>query len=128
MTIDRLSALSAHIAALRADVSRKSGGARDRREADDADGVDVAPDSRARDIDSLRKRLADLVRDIDPNDVGALKNARERVVKAVLLWEFGQDLRENAEWRPMVETIAESLVADERLRGAFDRLIKELRA
>lgn len=126
MTIDRLSALSAQIAALRSEMSRKSGDARRKRDADDVDNASLSVQGAKPDPDELRRQLAELVRGVDIDDADALDHARSRVVKAVLLWEFGQDLREHAEWQPMVETIAASLTADERFRNAFNRLIVDL--
>lgn len=126
MTIDRLSALSAQIAALRAEMSRKSGDTRRKRDADDVDNASLAVQGAKPDPDELRRQLAEIVRGVNVEDADALDHARSRVVKAVLLWEFGQDLREHVEWQPMVETIAGSLTADERFRNAFNRLIVDL--
>lgn len=127
MTIDRLSSLSAHIAALRAELSKKSGESSKKRKADDASRSDVAPALAARrDQDELRRQLAELVRGVSVDETAELDNARRRVVRAVLLWEFGAELREHAEWQPMVETIADTLAADERFRNGFNRLIAEL--
>lgn len=127
MTIDRLSSLTAQIAALRAEMSRKSGDARRKRDADHVAGL-APSQSVKRDADDLRRQLAEIVRGVGVDDTDALGHARERVVKAVLLWEFGQELREHAEWRPMVETIAGSLDADDRFRNAFNHLILDLQA
>lgn len=126
MTIDRLSSLSAQIAALRAEMSRKSGDTRRKRDADDVDGAALPAHEAKRDPDELRKQLVEIVRGVGVDDADALEQVRGRVVKAVLLWEFGQELREHAEWQPMVEAIAGTLAADDRFRNAFNRLIVDL--
>lgn len=109
-------------------MSRKSGESRSLRATDDAGephaGERVAP----RDPNSLRKQLVDIVRGVSMDDADELGHIRMRVVKAVLLWEFGRELREHEEWQPMVEKIAGSLVMDEGFRNAFNRLIAELQA
>ena len=127
MTIDRLSSLTAQIAALRAEMSRKGGDARRKRDAQDVDGPSPSQATK-RDPDELRRQLADIARGVGIDDADALDQKRDRVVRAVLLWEFGPDLREHAEWQPMVEAIAGSLAADERFRNAFNHLIVDLQA
>lgn len=128
MTIDRLSSLSAQIAALRAEMSRKSGDTRRKRDADDVENASIPAQEARRDPDELRRQLVEIVRGAAVDDADALEQVRGRVVKAVLLWEFGQELREHAEWQPMVETIAGALAADDRFRNAFNRLIVDLQA
>ncbi len=128
MTIDRLSALSAQIAALRAEMSRKSGESRSVRAAEHSGEPHAKERVTSRDPDALRKQLMDIVRGVPMDDADALGHVRMRVVKAVLLWEFGRELREHEEWQPMVEKIAGSLVMDEGFRSAFNRLIAELQA
>ncbi len=81
-----------------------------------------------RDPDALRKQLAEIVRGVSMEDAKALEQIRLRVVKAVLLWEFGRELREHEEWQPMVEKVAGSLVLDVGFRNTFNRLIAELQA
>jgi hypothetical protein len=127
VTIDRLSSLTAQIAALRAEMSRKSGDTRRKHDTEDVAGPSPSQAVK-RDPDELRRQLADIARGVGIDDADALDHARGRVVKAVLLWEFGQELREHAEWQPMVETIAGSLAADDRFRNAFNRLIADLQA
>lgn len=128
MTIDRLSALSAQIAALRAEMSRKSGESRSVRAAEHSGESHAKERVTSRDPDALRKQLMDIVRGVPMDDADALGHVRMRVVKAVLLWEFGRELREHEEWQPMVEKIAGSLAMDEGFRSAFNRLIAELQA
>ncbi|MFZ5636636.1 MAG: hypothetical protein ACOY82_08605 [Pseudomonadota bacterium] len=128
MTIDRLSSLSAHIAALRAEMSRKSGESARKRDTEDVDAAAVPVHGAKRDSDELRKQLAEIARDVGIEDADAMDRARGRVVKAVLLWEFGPELREHAEWQPMVNSIADTLAADDRFRNVFNRLIADLQA
>lgn len=128
MTIDRLSSLSAQIAALRAEMSRKSGEARSTgmRTAEDVVKSSEAQQVMQRDPDALRKQLAEIVRGVSTDDAKALKHIRMRIVKAVLLWEFGRELREHEERQPMVEKIASSLVLDDNFLNTFNRLVSEL--
>jgi hypothetical protein len=128
VTIDRLSSLSAQIAALRAELSRSG---RDKRLKGDADHIDEAivdAPHNERAPDALRKQLAELVQGVSLEDANDLNHARRRVVKAVLLWELGQELREHSEWQPMIEKIVDTLAADDNFHNVFNRLIAELQA
>lgn len=130
MTIDRLSSLTAQLAALRAEMSRKSSETRGAgmRTSEDVDTSPAAGGTTQRDPEALRKQLKDLVRGVSMDDAEALEHIRMRVVKAVLLWEFGRELREHQEWQPMVEKISGALAQDDGFRNAFNRLIAELQA
>lgn len=126
MTIDRLSSLSAQFAALRAELSKKSGESRRKTRADDAEEASPAPTDGKRESESLRRQLATMVQGVDVTDTEALNHVRKRVVKAILLWEFGQSLREHPEWQPMIDTVADTLEGDESFRRTFNRLIDDL--
>jgi predicted phage tail protein len=128
VTIDRLSSLSAQIAALRAEMSRKSGEARSAgmRTAEDVVKSSEAEQMAQRDPDALRKQLAEIVRGVSMEDAKALEQIRMRVVKAVLLWEFGREMREHEDWQPMVEKVAGALVLDDGFLSTFNRLVTEL--
>lgn len=126
MTIDRLSALSAQFAALRAELLRKNGKSERARAAEHTDESQVDESVLQRDSGALRKQLADIVRGLSMDDAEALVHVRKRVVKAVLLWEFGHELREHPEWQPMVDKVAGTLDMDEGFRNAFNRLIADL--
>ncbi len=131
MTIDRLSPLTAQIAALRAEMTRKSGEARRsgvRTAADDVVESPAEEQVSQRDPEALRKQLAEIVRGVSTEDAQSIKHMRVRVVKAVLLWEFGREIREHQEWQPMVEKVAESLALDDGFHNTFNRLIADLHA
>lgn len=130
MTIDRLSSLAAQLAALRAEMSRKSSETRGAgmRTSGDVDKSPEAGETAKRDPEALRKQLKDLVRGVSMDDTEALDHTRMRVVKAVLLWEFGRELREHQEWQPMIERISGALAQNDGFRNAFNRLIEELQA
>lgn len=126
MTIDRLSSLSAQFAALRAELAKQSGESRRKPRTDHAEEAPGASGTSRPDSQSLRRQLSTLVQDVDVADAVAVNHVRQRVVKTILLWEFGGTLREHAEWQPMIDTIARSLEADERFVRVFNQLIEEL--
>ena len=127
MSIDRLSSTSALIAALRAEVARKSErGTRGAGSSAVRTGHPMGPTGR-RDPSVLRGELTEIANSIPKGDAQALDAARPRVVRAVLLWEFGPELREYGEWQPMLDRLVETLERNEAHREAFASLIEELR-
>jgi len=59
----------------------------------------------------LRRQLADIAHATDVHDPLAVRQARTRFIRTVLVWEFGPALREHPEWRPLMESIEASLEA-----------------
>ena len=120
MSIDRLSSTSALIAALRAEMTRKGDRARGGGEAR------LPQRTEARDPKQLRRELADIVKDVSVDDEEAMKQARTRVIRATLLWEFGAGLREYSEWQPMIETVAQTLERNDAHRQSFAKMVRGL--
>lgn len=120
MPIDRTSLPSPLIAAMRAELNRRCERARAGRS--DAP-ASAPPPSTSR---SLRAEVAGLVRGVDPQDPVAMRAARRRVIRAVLLAELGAELREYSQWQPMLDTLVDSLEANEGHREAFQVLIRSV--
>lgn len=122
MAIDRLNSASSLISAIRAEITRKS--ERGRANAGAARAQDAA--ERGRDPALLRKELAEMVRSVPAEDAEALKSVRPRLVKAVLLWEFGSRLREHSQWQPMLENIVAAFEKDDPEQRKLSELVREL--
>lgn len=127
MPIDPLSSSSPLIAALRAEISRKSGKI-SRQDSTEAPPGSAGTARKPRDVNALRRELAEILKDVSPNDEDALNAVRPRVVRAVLLWEFGAELREHREWQPILDRLVDTLQRNERHRDDFARLVRELQA
>jgi len=113
MSIDRFGPTASLVAALQADITRRS--ERNRRQhADDA----VGPH---RDAAALRRQLTDIVRATPGDDPQVQEAIQRRVIEAVLRWELGGRTA-----RPMIEQLARTLQADPQHRERFDRLVREL--
>lgn len=117
MPIDRLGPTSQLLAALRAEISRVAPA----RSASTASKTSVT----ARDPAVLRKEVKDILRGVAIDDEPAVSDARRRFVRAVLLWEFGPQLREYSEWQPMLDTLVATLERSEVQRNAFATLVRE---
>lgn len=126
MPIDGLSSTSALLAALRGEIAPKSQrtGATQARQTREASELSVTkrPQNKAK----LRAELGRIVRETPLRDEETIKGIRKRMVRAMLLAEFGPELREHAEWQPMLDTITQALEASEPHRAAFRELIDEL--
>lgn len=55
-----------------------------------------------------------------------MRAARRRVIRAVLLAELGAELREYNQWQPMLDTLVDSLEANEAHLEAFQTLIRSV--
>jgi hypothetical protein len=115
MPIDRSGPTSSLIAALRADITRRS--ERNQRQANGGAG-----DSQE-DAAGLKRELADLVRTMPADDPQGLQR---RVIETVLRWEFGGKRTGEAGSNPMFEQVARTIEADPRQCERFAMLVREL--
>lgn len=122
--VDKLSSASNIIAALRAEMSNRTEGvARKSTRRPDAPGEPRRP----QDVNDLRVQLAELVKPVALDDPKAVQAVRAKVVRAILLWEFGAKLREHHEWQPMLESITQALEAHPPHQAQFLQLLAELK-
>ena len=122
--VDKLTTTSSVIAALRAEMSNRTEQT-GRKSSRSTEAEKKAPATR--DMRVLREQLAELVKPVAIDDLAAVKAVRPKVVKAILLWEFGPALREHPEWQPMLESITESLEAHAPHDAQFLQLISDLK-
>lgn len=80
-----------------------------------------------RDPQVLRRELIELVRGIDVDDPDAMQAARRRVIRVVLLWEFGNELREYGEWQPMVERLQATLEGSDTHLAEFMKFVRSVK-
>ncbi|GAB2576613.1 hypothetical protein ISP15_17620 [Dyella jejuensis] len=92
----------------------------------DADNQ-LTPVSRKHDVLALRERLRGLAEGADSFDTQAMSQAKNQVIREILLWEFGNDFRVDSQFLPMVDAIDKTLDADAGLKQRFIDLIVDLR-
>lgn len=126
MSIDRLSSTAALIAALRGDATRKSGANQSTSSAT-TPTASRHPAKGRPDIAKLRSELAKMVKDVRLDDAEAIRELRPRMVRSILLWEFGPRLREHPDWRPMLDNIVRTLESDPSQLEGFVTLVGELK-
>lgn len=126
MSIDKLGAASGIIGALRAEVGQRS--ERAQRGPDSRTETPAPVQAQRRDVEVLRRQLADVVQAVDVRNPEAVRKARPQVVRAILLWEFGPELREHPDWQAMLESITQTLESQGAKHEAeFTRLIESLK-
>jgi hypothetical protein len=79
------------------------------------------------DIQILSRRLGDLTKDVNLEDMHAVLQVRESVVREVLLWEFGGDFRIESQLSPMVKAIEKAMDATPAFQKRLVDLIADLR-
>ena len=127
MSIDRLSSTSALIAAVRASATSRARQARPAGAAAAAEKPLNRPVSGRAPLAVLRRELAEIVREADIADPEVVDRLRPRVVRSILLWEFGASLREHPDWQPMLDAVVSTLAADADQRERFIDLLADLR-
>jgi hypothetical protein len=78
-------------------------------------------------IAHLRQRLGSLVAHVDLADEDSVRQVREPILKEVLLWEFGEDFRQDPEFLPTLESLANMLETQTSYQQQFADLLKHLK-
>lgn len=124
MSLEKLGSASAIIAALRAEVSRRSERAAGKSPGHEESAALAAP---PRDVKVLRRQLADIAQAIPLDDLQAVRQARPRIIRAILLWEFGASLRDHPDWQAMLESVTATLERHPPHEAQFLELLTELK-
>ena len=122
MPIDRTTFPSPLIAAMRAELAQRGG-----RMGTPVEGK-APSQSTASASSNLRAEMVKLVRSVDLADPVAVRAARRRVIRLVLLTELGQELREHSQWQPMLDTLVENLERNPAHRETFEAFIRSVAA
>lgn len=125
MAIDKLSSMAGIIASMRAELSQRS--ERTAEKGTRRTETPGAPVPARGDVKVLRKQLADIAKPVALDDPAAVRAARPQMVRAILLWEFGPNLREHPEWQPMLESITKTLESHGPHDAQFVKLLVELK-
>lgn len=122
MSVDRLSSTASLIAALRSDVLGKM---EQRPKAERSTASQSGRQSPQ--IAQLRVQLGDIARTVDPGQPDQVRQARTRMMRSVLLWEFGDEFRDHPEWRPLMDRLEQAL-DDPDAQARFLQLLQSLKA
>lgn len=123
MAIDRLNPAAALLSALRAEMAPKSErlGPADRHRS----GTGKA---HVRDPEALRRDLRAIAQSVTAADPAAARDAQVRLVRAILQWELGPEVREHPDWQAMVDAVSDTLQAKDDWNAQFEKLLVQLRS
>lgn len=109
--------------------SLSSGGAQRTERNNDSASPSLKRPSRPprEEVQVLRQRLGELAKDINFADMSSVHQARNNVVCEVLLWEFGDNFRNDSKFLPMVAALERTLDSVPSFQQRFLDLMTELR-
>lgn len=122
MSLGRVGSASSLVSLLKAELAADSR----RRTAGKADATPAPTSGSAATRPALRPQLVDAVKHVDCADPDAVKSARRRIIRSVLVWQFGAELREHSQWEAMLDSIDATLEQDAQHASQFHALIAEL--
>lgn len=76
----------------------------------------------------LRAQLIDIARDVDLDDPASIQNSRVRLVRSILLWEYGEAFREHPDWKPLLDQVSAAFDADDAQKQKYMNLLKALKS
>jgi len=124
MSIDKLNSAASLIALLREGSGGKIGRAQSKAPSTVSEDVRILNRG---DIKELRENLSTLTKDISLEDKSAVEAIRPQVIRSILLWKFGAQLREHSEWQPMLEAINRALGKHHESQENFLKLLQDLK-
>lgn len=78
-----------------------------------------------RDIETLKLRLREQLRGVDASDEPGWGKARRVILREILAWEFGDGMRDHAEFGEMIETIERTLAGNPEARDKLNALVED---
>lgn len=124
MTIEKLNSTASIIASLRTEKKGESKGLGSKPMV--VPENNATPGSKS-DIKVLREELANLVKHINIIDADSVKAVTPKIVRSILLWQYGPQLREHPEWTPMLEAISTAIETHKASQENFLKLLSELK-
>jgi hypothetical protein len=127
MTTRRISPTSNLVEALRAlALERATGTNRSASTQPSGSNDQQSAITRKHDVQALRQRLREIAAQIEPGDRQSTLTGKNHIVSEILLWEFGGDFRQDAQYLPMVEAIGKTLDTDPAFQQRFAELVSDL--
>jgi hypothetical protein len=79
-------------------------------------------------VEQLRRRIADRVQTIDPDDPRRPQKARRAFLESVLAWEFGDAVLQDRQLEDLIAHIERTFDAAPDIAGQLDELLAQLQA
>lgn len=126
MTIDKPSSVAGTISTMRGELRRRIGQSAASKTVFGGESTNIK-DSMLHNLSDLKSELIELVDSIDINNQAAMDAIKPKVIRAILLWEFGQSLRNHSEWQTLLDRIQLGLESDSRHDNYFRDIFLELK-
>ena len=126
MGIDKLGPIGNAISLMRGEMKRRAGQVAITQSIE-IDESNVANAISGRNLEDLKTELSQLVSAVDVADQSAVNAAKQKIIRAILLWEFGQSLRDHPEWHVLLERIQVALETDPSHQSHFKKIIQEIK-
>ena len=129
MPVDRTSPSSSLMETMRAIARDRAVGT---REGGKAPGLNSPTDQPAtgtgpRPVEELRRQLRELAQGVNIADAKSVRDARTPALREILLWEFGRNFRQDAQFLPMVDAINAALDDNPGFQQQFVDMIAGLK-
>jgi hypothetical protein len=113
---------------IRAIARDRAAGTREGGKAPGLDSPTAQPttSTRPRPVEELRRQLRELAQGVNIADAESVRDARTPALREILLWEFGSDFRQDAQFLPMVDAINAALDDNPGFQQQFQDMISEL--
>lgn len=127
MSIDKLGSIANAISLMRGEMKRRVSNPSS-SSTQSLDEAAASPEASAHDIEGLKAELHRLVAAVDVANQNDLDTVKPKILRAILLWEFGQSLRNHPEWSVMMERIQAAIESMPDHRNQFKKIIQEIKS
>jgi hypothetical protein len=127
MGIDRLGSIANAISLMRGEMKRRVSNPA-AASTQSLDETAAPPETVAHDIEGLKTELLQLVATVDVANQDDIDAVKPKVLRAILLWEFGQSLRNHPEWSVMMERIQAVIESMPDHNNQFKKIIRDIKS
>jgi hypothetical protein len=92
------------------------------------DETAASPEAVVHDIEGLKTELLQLVVGVDVTNQDDIDVVKPKIIRAILLWEFGQSLRNHPEWSVLMERIQTVIESMPDHKNQFKKIISEIKS
>lgn len=80
-----------------------------------------------RDMEVLKARLRRQVEGVDLEDDASVADGRRAILREILVWEFGEAIRNHSEFTTMIETIEKAMTANAGAQEKFAVVLADIK-
>jgi hypothetical protein len=127
MGIDKLGSIANAISLMRGEMKRRVS-SQTTSSMQSLDETAASPEAVVHDIEGLKTELLQLVVGVDVTNQDDIDVVKPKIIRAILLWEFGQSLRNHPEWSVLMERIQTVIESMPDHKNQFKKIISEIKS